>query len=398
MKLLFVSLLLCLLLFTPAFSQLFIDLSLFNTNARIFYVGDLDPTGLGNAPDYFILRFGNINTGTDVDVKILFKLITSGQVLVEGESNVFRLADPSNHSFTNNQLNTGVADVDGQKVKIKNYSVDFGILERYNKIIGKTGKLPAGVYEFRVDLEVFPAGNLIPDQNPDDNILIISNPTTIEPLFPGIRVNNGEMPEIPTTTPFFVWQSDAELFNFYLYRVYEANPQSSFPKEDQGQGRGDEIPVQDVLSRDPIFRGIVPGNVFQYPAETQPLVFFGSDGSPVGGSEGAFRLLESGQTYLWYVEARVPTASGLPTLIPSDVYQFKVVDRETSAMNSSLIKAYLRQILGDRHDDYMRDLTRYDPSGIIIINGERVEVEALVDLIEDLLSGKVVIENVIVEN
>ncbi|NOQ97775.1 MAG: hypothetical protein GQ561_06385, partial [Calditrichae bacterium] len=112
----------------------------------------------------------------------------------------------------------------------------------------------------------------------------------------------------------------------------------------------------------------------------------------------AFRLLESGQTYLWYVEARVPTASGLPTLIPSDVYQFKVVDRETSAMNSSLIKAYLRQILGDRHDDYMRGLTQYDPTGTIIINGERVEVEALVDLIEDLLSGKIVIENVIVEN
>ena len=55
--------------------------------------------------------------------------------------------------------------------------------------------------------------------NEENNILIISNPTTIEPLFPGIQVNSGEMPEIPTTTPFFVWQSDAELFNFYLYRA-----------------------------------------------------------------------------------------------------------------------------------------------------------------------------------
>lgn len=398
MKLLFVSLLLVFVFLTPVFSQqLYIDLSLFNTQARIFYVGDLDPTGLGNAPDYFILRFGN-NSGATANVRILFKLVTNGQILVEGESNVFPLGAGRNFFFTNNQLNTGVADVDGQKVQIKNYSVDFGRLENYEKKIARTGKLPTGVYEFRVELLVSPSGNVIPDQNPEDNILIISNPTTIELLYPGMRVNSGEPPEIPTTTPFFVWQSDADLFNFYLYRVYEVSQPDVFPYQTGGQGKNNDIPVQDVLSRDPIFRGVIPGQVFQYPAETQPLIFFGPDGSPVGGSEGAFRLIESGRSYLWYVEAIIPTASGQPTLIPSDVYQFQVVDRETSAMNSSLIKAYLRQILGERYDDYMQDLTNYDPSGTILINGQPVEVDALVDLIEDLLNGKIIIENVIVEN
>jgi hypothetical protein len=398
MKILFVSLLLCFFLILPAFSQLSIDLSLFNPEARIFYAGDLvDPAALGIAPDYYFLRFGN-SGASPVEVIIEFRLRTSGNVIVTAETNSFVLPPGGNYIFTNNQLNTGVADVDGQTVKLRDYFVNFDAIEGYQTIFSRTGRLPAGIYEFLVDLLIVSTQQRIPDQNPDDNILIISNPTTLEPLYPGIRVNSGEIPEVPSTTPFFIWQSDAELFNFYLYRVYEANPQSSFPPENQGAGGGEKIPVQDVLSRDPIFRGIIPGYVFQYPAETQPLIFFGPGGSPVGGSEGAFRLIESGQTYLWQIEARVPTASGQITLIPSDVYQFKVVDRETSAMNASLIKAYLRQILGERHDDYMRDLSQYDPTGTILINGERVEVEALIDLIEDLLSGKIVIENVTVEN
>jgi hypothetical protein len=382
MKLLLCAFLLFLIIFSPAISQqAFIDLSLFNTNARVFYVGDLDPTGLGNAPNYFILRFGNLS-GADLDVKILFKLITTGVVLVEGESNVFRLPASGNFAFTNNQLNTGVAIVDGQEVKIKNYSVDFDQLENLNKQVTSTGKLPAGRYEFNVELEIGPpAGTLIPDQNPDDNILIISNPTTIELLYPGTRVGTGPAPEIPTTAPYFIWQSDADLFNFYLYRVYESGS------------------IQDVLSRDPVVKLInVPVQFFQYPPESQPLVFFGPNGSIVGGSEGAVRQILSGHTYYWYVEAVIGAASGTPIILRSDVNQFAVVDRENTEMNADLIPPYLRQLLGEKYDDYMQNLENYSPTGKIMINGTEVELEVLIDLIEDLLAGKIIIENVFIEN
>jgi len=56
--------------------------------------------------------------------------------------------------------------------------------------------------------------------------------------------------------PYFIWQSDAGLFNLLVYRKYEA--------ED----------IQDVLSRDPILRlENYPSQVFQYPFETNPLLF-----------------------------------------------------------------------------------------------------------------------------
>ena len=54
----------CLILFSlltlqisPIYAQqVSIDLRLFNSDARVFYVGDLDPTGVGNVPDYYILE------------------------------------------------------------------------------------------------------------------------------------------------------------------------------------------------------------------------------------------------------------------------------------------------------------------------------------------------------
>ena len=383
MKYLFALLFLLLFLINPVISQqAFIDLSLFNTNARVFYVGDLDPTGLGNAPNYFTLRFGN-QSGADLNVKILFKLITNGVILVEGESNEFNLPPaPGEFAFTNNQLNTGVAIVNGQEVKIRDYSVDFDRVENLDKQVSATGKLPAGKYEFNVELQISPPfGNIIPDQNPDDNILIISNPTTIELLYPGNRAGSGDAPEVPTTTPYFIWQSDADFFNFYLYRVYESNS------------------IQDVLSRDPlVVLENIPVQFFQYPPESQPLIFFAPSGMQVGRSVGAVRPIMTGYTYYWYVESVIGSASGNPIFLRSDVNQFKVTDREGTEMNADLILPYLRQLLGEKYEDYMQNLENFEPTGKIIINGNEVSIEDLIDLVEEQLTGKITIENVYIEN
>ena len=46
----------------------------------------------------------------------------------------------------------------------------------------------------------------------------------------------------------------------------------------------------------------------------------------------------------------------------------------------------------------MKELNNYDPTGRIIINGDEVELDALIGLIQDLLAGKITIENVFIEN
>ena len=353
-----------------------IDLRLFDSQARVFYVGDLDPTGLGNAPNYFTLEL--INSGAPVSAKILFSVFSQTEEFVRGESNIFQLPTGT-YIYTSSQLNTGAALIEGQNIKITNYGVNFSAVEGLEDQIAATGKLPAGVYEFRIELELQPGGTIISDSNPADNILTITNPTTIEPISPGARVNSGDVPEIPTTTPYFIWQSDAGLFNLLVYRKYEA--------ED----------IQDVLSRDPILRlENYPSQVFQYPFETNPLLF-PTQSAGFSGTRGAVRLIEPGYIYYWYVEALIPSASGLITL-PSDVYQFKVVNRETAAANSNQIMVYLRQILGSDYDQYMGQMQGYDPSGYLLIGHAPIDIQGLEEIVKKLVAGKITIQEVIIEN
>ncbi len=379
----FILLLLIALQISPIYAQqVSVDLRLFSSDARIFYVGDLDPTGIGNAPDYYILELDN--SGSSIEAKIIFNLIKDGASVVYGESNIFTLPT-GNFVFTNNQLNTGIGMFPPPPadnfIKLEILTVDFDIIEGLQDAVTRTGKLIAGRYSFIIRLDVYsngiPTGVSIDDINPQNNILTISNPTTLEPIYPGVRVNQLDLPEIPTAFPYFIWQSDADRFNLFVYRVYENES------------------IQDVLSREWVLRlENYPNQIFQYPSDTEPL-FFDEEttGGKMGGSVGAIRLLEPGNTYYWYVEALIPTASAEDAILKSDVYQFKISDKVGTEMDSDLILAYLRQILGDRYDEVMQNLLGYDPTGTILLNGEEVQIDELVRLIGKLNRGEVNIQD-----
>jgi hypothetical protein len=353
-----------------------IDLRLFNTEARVFVVGDLDPVGIGNAPDYYTLRLANF--GPDInDARISFRLVSETAAIVDGLTREFRLPQGTDITFTNNIIQTGNALVPGNDTPLDwdFFDVDFQAVQEQEDAVQKTGKLLPGRYEFLVELISAGLPN-VPDQNMGDNILLITNPTTLEPIFPGSRVNLGEIPEIPTTTPLFIWQSDADRFNLFVYKQYESEA------------------VDDVLSRDPILHlQNFPNKVFQYPSETEPLQFFDEMGNLAGVSVGAVRLIESGDIIYWQVESRVPTAGG-ETLLQSDVYHFKVSAAEGLEMTTDQILAYLRQILGENYDEVMQQLQGADPTGNIFQNGEIVDVQALLDLITAIISGEVTIQDV----
>lgn len=382
MKYLIFSLLFVIFIVVPSSAQppnLSIDLRLFNSEARVFYVGDLDPANLGNAPNYFQLEIGN-NDPSEQNVRIKFAILGNNTPFIEGETEPFRLPGNRTYVFTNNQLNSGVS-IEGQIVQLRNYRINWSSISNLEQKVVATGKLPAGIYEFRVELTPEPPSNFTPvlDNNPSDNILTISNPTTIELISPGNRVNSSDIPEIPTTTPYFFWQSDAGLFNLLVYKKYEADN------------------IQDVLSRDPILRlENYPNQVFQYPSETNPLSFI-IEGGGFSGSRGAVRLIEPGFTYYWYVEALIASTSGTITL-PSDVFQFKVADREKAAATYHQILAYLRQILGEEYDMYMEKLKGYDPSGNLMIGNVPIDIQQLDEFVRKLMAGEITIQLVNIEN
>lgn len=354
-----------------------VNLILFNSQANIFYIGNIDPTGLGNVPDYFTLEIKNLES-VDARIKLGFEIWTDNTRIVYALSDAVTLRGLEDHIFTSSQLNTGSAVLNsGDRLEVTNYDVDFTAVERIENPTFSTGKLPNGIYRF-----IF---NVYSENDPntviasDEEILTITNPTTIEPLYPGERVNQNVMVEIPTTFPYFYWQSDAQMFNLYVYKKYE----------DQS--------IQDVLSRDPILHlENYPNQLFQYPAESEPLFFYDETDREIGRSIGPVRMLEPGNIYYWFVEAVIQTSSG-QTNLPSDIYQFKVANIEGAQGDLDLILVYLRQILGDQYDRYMSGLQEYDPDGNILLNRIPVQVEALVDLVNKLRTKEAEIKNVVVE-
>ena len=347
-----------------------VDLRLFNTHARIFYAGDLDPTGMGTSPNYYSLDLRN--TGVTVEMYLHFQLLVENKPIVDAETNVFTLpGDGITYSLTNNQLRLGsILPTDPpQDLKFERFQVSFDLIGNLRRKIEYSGKLPAGVYVFSITAEVTnPPGQAgtVPDADGSNNTLTITNPTTIEPIYPGLRVSQGYIQEVPTTTPHFIWQSDADEFNFYLY---EKRP-------------GDKS-IQDVLSHEHILiiEGY-PGQVFQYPTESGKLIF---DDDPIGDgfgeSLGPVRLIEAGRTYYWYVEAKVATSSSDPVKLPSDVYQFKITEREKESASADQILSYLRQMLGERYDNYMSELQEYEPTGNLSIQEKPIEIDELGELV-----------------
>ncbi len=187
------------------------------------------------------------------------------------------------------------------------------------------------------------------------------------------------MTEIPTPFPYFLWQSDATKFNLFVFERYA---------EDQS--------IQDVLSHDPMLHlEGYPNQVFQYPTDPSPLTFY-KNGELVGNSVGPVRLLEPGNIYYWYVQAVIITASGENTL-NTEVYQFKVSAQDQASAAGELIMTYLRQILGDRFEQYLQRLQGYEPTGNILLNNVPVDFDVLAELIQKINQNKAEIQNITIE-
>ncbi|GAB4380887.1 MAG: hypothetical protein Kow0042_31250 [Calditrichia bacterium] len=361
-----------------------VDLQLFNTSARVFYLGDVDPAGLGNAPDFFRLELRN-DGAEPVEIELRFELRLNNVEIASAQSEPFSLP-PGVFYYTNSQLNTGTAFIPGtnQEIQLQNYNVDFDKVNELKSQVLQTGKLPVGTWEFwmawrRIESGI-PVNTWVPDENITDNILVITNPTTIELLYPGNRVNEDVVMEVPTLFPYFIWQSDASSFNLYVFKKYT-----------------DDKSIQDVLSHDPVLhlRGY-PNQVFQYPTDPSKLEFFDQQGNLVGESVGPIRMLESGEIYYWYVEAVVPSTAN-EVVLTSDVFKMKITSQEQTDMTSQLILIYLKQMLGDRFEPYLESLEGYEPTGGMAINGTTVDMNSLIELLNKISKGEVDIQNVYVE-
>ncbi|NOX36556.1 MAG: hypothetical protein GXO78_03385 [Calditrichaeota bacterium] len=365
------------------FAAIEIDLTLLNTQARVFYVGDLDFTKTGNAPDIFRLSIRN-TTSEPEPIVLEIRILYNGRVLGKGETNDFTIPGNNNQYYrdiiiTQSDLLKGALFIRGpegrlQKVYLKRYELDINQLEDLKNKILSTGRLPSGRYQFEIRARSLKNPGVVYSESPaqlGDNTLFITNPTNVQLIFPGRPTGDPNIPTISTIYPYFQWQSDANVFNIYVY-----------------EKRAEDRNVQDALSHPPIL--FIEGYtldpdqrqyLFQYPTSTQPIQFANG-----GRSVGPIRLLEPGKIYYWYIEAVVPTGSGDNQIIKSEVYHFKIQERVPQNSQARQIMTMLQNLGGDALLQQIKLLKEqgYEPTGKVRLNGREIDLTEFIRYMNQL--------------
>ena len=375
------SLWLLMILLLPSFGQVQVNLSLINPSAQIFPVGDLNFINSPNAPTYFTVDLRN-TASQEFTIYLLLRITLERDGVLEeiaqGQTNSFLLPANSQYLFTSQQFSTGTAVIPetGEQIEMSfdQGNINLDRIEGLEDDILATGAAPAGIYRFLLSA-INSDGSDFPDQQ-EDHTLIITNPTTVEPLIPGRPVSESTLLDVGTIFPYFQWYSDVNpAYADYDVYIYEKYPE--------------DITVQDVLSHPPVLQlEDATQNFFQYPASS------GDAALLPGQVVGPIRPLEVGKTYYWQVKSLVETGTGQVAL-ESDIFRFKVLDLTQSTNYASQILAFLRQILGPENEGVLQNLQEqgFEPNGEIRLQGRTVEINELLLLLSRILQGELTVES-----
>ena len=358
-----------------------VDLSLFNPGAVVLPVGELDLLNTGLTQPLFDVEVRSLSSAA-VNARLELKILKDGVQIIKAESNVVEF--PGNYTLntTNTQLNQGIIVPNSQgepqelELRIRDNNINYSAVSNLEQALQTTGFLPAGQYNFVLTLIRATDGVRINDINPDNNILYISNPTSIILQFPGRSTAESEIEEVNTIFPFFQWYADAVAggirYNIY---VYEKLPEHRT--------------IQDVLNYTPILQVENYGlNFFQYPTDSDPSL-------PSGNIVGAVRLLQPGKIYYWTVEMVVPTSTST-IVIPSDVFRFRVAESVQNVVFTPQIIIFLRQILGPENEGVLQSIIDggFEPTGKITLDGSEIDISQLLIMLSQLQSGRIKVRKV----
>ena len=326
---------------SSAFAQIRLALSLAPElrNAQILRVSDFNITGSGSVSRLFDLRLTNIPRPMEVILR--FQLASDrfpAAPIVTAVSRRIAITPPI-YTVTYDELK-------------RRSEVDYNdaAVQEITDAILQTGKLPGGAYTFTVS--VADAQQPGVQQDTRQETLTISNPTTLDLISPGAPVGNGECVAQFGLLPQFKWNSNAERF---LLTVCEVLPGNSGPEE--------------VLQNEPRLQRLVQRGVdfagspsFIYPPAGLPLQF--------------------GKTYYWQIQAIINAPSG-ETRLPGEIWCFQI-----SSINnpgSNMLLQQLLNLLGSGDLTALFDeggpLRGFSPTGVVSMNGRRMELIELLNLL-----------------
>jgi len=335
-------------------AQIILDADFFNRDIQVFYLSDFDFTGRGRSPLIFWIRIKNDNTARDLKISLEIRSQRFGS-LARGVSRPFHMAPGQVLRMDNRDLVRGRSPFELQDYRLESPG------EMLREGILATGRLPSDTYFFK--LEVWDIRD--PSVRTSKELsLQVSNPTRIELISPGVQAGEATLPEIYTTLPQFVWESNASEF---ILTVCEKLPTNSSP--------------EDVMNNEPRFRRRVRSTAVVYP------------------TTGAWPL-EEGKEYYWQVKAIMYTSRG-PIELESEIWGFRIGQISQGNLTQLQIQIInlLRQILptdvfqalvGDRGE-------RFRPTGMVLNDGTPMSLEELVRLLHRFQQGELEAQNYQIE-
>ncbi len=343
-----------------------------------YYLSVVDiNTGESNVP-IFLATLKNTNA-TTVLVDLEYEIIIDSDALgVNNEKLVrltttqpFALSVGSEINLSNMDLNlstTQIFDNNANPVPLRftiDEKIDMAQADQMFSVIAQTGKLPNGIYTFRVIAKSETGQTIV-----RENVLNINNPSTLELTSPGGALADTSVNEVYTSFPVFQWESD--LCNIpggceYFIRVSEFNP-SEFSSVDQAIEATTRLPLDQSAGFESIGFDALS---FQYPA--------------IGAGD-----LEQGKVYVWQIKKVLPTTLGNEELL-SEILTFKVKDfsvQESSGESpddTSPTSMAIRSLVGDEViDEFFNpggEAEGFTFTGNITLNDATVDLSYIQSLI-----------------
>ena len=343
-----------------------------------YYLSVVDiNTGESNVPIFLADLQRSSNAPETVLVDLEYEIIIDSDALGINNQTLVRIVTTQPLALTapihlsNMDLNlttTQIFDETGTPVPFRltiEEKIDMGQAEQMFSFIAQTGRLPDGIYTFRV-IATPEFGQAIVREN----ILNISNPSYLELLSPGGVLADTTVNEVYTPFPVFQWESD--ICNIpggceYFLRVAEFDP-SEFSSIEQAIEATTLLPLDQSMGFESIGFDALS---FQYPA--------------IGAGD-----LEQGNVYVWQIKKVLPTTLGDEKVL-SDIFAFKVKDFSTQestgepTVDSSPTGIALRTLIGDEMTDEFFGsggaAEGFTFTGNITLNGESVDLSYIQSLI-----------------
>ncbi|MFQ6675938.1 MAG: hypothetical protein ACE5LH_06290 [Fidelibacterota bacterium] len=273
-------------------------------------------------------------------------------------------------------------DVNGNPVDIRvrmEEQLEFERFEDMFSVILQSGRLPDGIYRFRLVIDVEGGtGDVV------EEVINVTTQTTLQLTSPGGVFENLDQSEIYTLFPVFQWES--EMFSpawidncpecGFFIRVAEFRCQDHATPEEAIE-EVTVLPLDQTLGWQLV--GDENGDGVWEPEEVT-----GNQLSYMYPTTGAVDLI-AGSIYVWQIQKRISTTEGLE-VINSPIYAFQIKETTVDPVVQALEEILPEEVL----ESYLTPcgpLTGYRPSGTLKLDGLEVDPAALNELVEQFRQG-----------